>query len=210
MDTRYLYEVRPVRPINIGGKYIRRPCSMQLTKSEVLEFMKSASVYRRFSNINMEPIRVTGECLDILHQATYNPNYKSIDTVSSVAVVIPTQYQEVKSEHVKQKNEETCKDYKIEEQEKTEEKKLKEEESSVISSESIVKNETSYKDEEISETIDDDNEEDTDNIAKMESDSSSEPEKNNITINSGSGVAQFNLKGNKNNHNKNGKNNYKK
>jgi hypothetical protein len=68
---RYLYEVRPFRPVSFGGVSIRRACSMQLTKEEVMMFMGYGPVYRKFANTDMEPIKVTGENLNSLHQEKY-------------------------------------------------------------------------------------------------------------------------------------------
>lgn len=127
-DTRYLYEVRPVRPIIISGKSIRIPCSIQLTKAEVIEYMKSAAIYRRFSN--SEPVRVTGENLDALHQQTYNPNFKSVVSVPTISVPkIEITTPKITEDPVvaKPSVEET--------EEDNSGKKSKEEESSVISSE---------------------------------------------------------------------------
>src|SRR5574344_242259 len=73
MDSRYLYEVRPLRPITIsGGKSLRRPSSMQLTKEEVKTFLKYGPVYRKFTGEDVPPIKVTGDNLDQLHQPVYH------------------------------------------------------------------------------------------------------------------------------------------
>lgn len=72
-NERFLYEIRPIKPIKdlIPGKGIKAPCSMQLTKEEVLHCMKYGSVYRNFSDSGMNPIRVTGSTIDRLHNAKF-------------------------------------------------------------------------------------------------------------------------------------------
>ena len=64
---RYLYEVRPFRPVSFGGVSIRRACSMQLTKEEVMMFMGYGPVYRKFANTDIEPIIVTGKQIGRAH-----------------------------------------------------------------------------------------------------------------------------------------------
>lgn len=64
--TRYLYEVRPRKPVRIPGQratMVRR--SVLLTKDEVREYMKSGPVYRKSTKGEM--IQVTGGNLDKLH-----------------------------------------------------------------------------------------------------------------------------------------------
>lgn|SRR5574344_2437708 len=81
MEEKYLYEVRPIRAKMFGSTMIVRGCSIQLTKDEVLDFMKSGPVFRKFAG--KKEVRVSGDNLDQLHQAEYiNPT----DTVS-----IPTE-----------------------------------------------------------------------------------------------------------------------
>ena len=72
-NERFLYEIRPIKPIKdlIPGKGIKAPCSMQLTKEEALHCMKYGSVYRNFSDSGMNPIRVTGSTIDRLHNAKF-------------------------------------------------------------------------------------------------------------------------------------------
>lgn len=65
MEERFLYELRPVRPVVIGGRVSRVPCSVNLTKDEVIEYMKKCNVYRRFGATNL--VKVTGANLDSLH-----------------------------------------------------------------------------------------------------------------------------------------------
>ena len=71
MDDKYLYEVRPVKPIVIPeGRSIKRPSSLLLSKEEVKEVMKKARVYRKFPD-NINPVPVTGENLDELHKENF-------------------------------------------------------------------------------------------------------------------------------------------
>ena len=65
MEERFLYEIRPVRPIIINGRRTRRACSLNLTKDEVKEYLASANVYRRFGGTDV--VKVTGANLDQLH-----------------------------------------------------------------------------------------------------------------------------------------------
>lgn len=65
MEERFLYEIRPVRPIIINGRRTRRACSLNLTKDEVKEYLTSANVYRRFGGTDV--VKVTGANLDQLH-----------------------------------------------------------------------------------------------------------------------------------------------
>src|SRR5574344_346869 len=210
-DTRYLYEVRPVKPIIISGKSLRVPCSVQLTKEEVLEYMKSATIYRRFAA--SEPIRVTGENIDVVHQQTYNPNYKSVISVPTIS--IPKVEVPVVSV-VTQKPEKIDEDPIVpdhKEDEEDTEKKLKEEESSVISSDisedQKVAEETATNGEEkpeekhsSSDVVSDETETPTEVVAKSEVEQPAQ-----------TSVPSINLKGNnngKNNNHSNNKNNYKK
>lgn len=65
-NERYLYEVRPRRPVNIPGQratMTRR--TLQLTKDEVKEYMKNGPVYRK--STKGEIIQVTGGTLEKLH-----------------------------------------------------------------------------------------------------------------------------------------------
>lgn len=65
-NERYLYEVRPRKPVRIPGQratMTRR--SLQLTKEEVKEYMKSGPVYRK--SVKGELIQVTGGTLEKLH-----------------------------------------------------------------------------------------------------------------------------------------------
>lgn len=65
MEERYLYEVHPVRPVKVNGRLTRVPFSINLSKSEVMEYMKFGGVFRRFGAT--EIVKVTGENLDSLH-----------------------------------------------------------------------------------------------------------------------------------------------
>lgn len=72
MSNKFLYEVRPVKPVvTPDGRAKRRPFSSLLSKEEVMEYMKSANIYRRFVDAT-EPIKVTGETLDSLHREKFN------------------------------------------------------------------------------------------------------------------------------------------
>ena len=67
-DIRYLYEVKPLRPVPFGGRSVRVPASMLLTKDEVMYFMGYGPVYRKFVDTDiLEPVKVTGENIDSLH-----------------------------------------------------------------------------------------------------------------------------------------------
>ena len=63
----YTYQIIPRRPIRslIPGKNINKPCSMKLTKEQVLMCMKYGPVFRCMPG--KAPIRVTGKNLDSLH-----------------------------------------------------------------------------------------------------------------------------------------------
>ena len=59
MSERYLYEIRPVRPISIPGKpKMRQSTCALLTKEEVLEYMKYGAIYRKYADPNMAPVKV--------------------------------------------------------------------------------------------------------------------------------------------------------
>lgn len=78
MSNKFLYEVRPVKPVvTPDGRAKRRPFSSLLSKEEVMEYMKSANIYRRFADTT-EPIKVTGETLDSLHRERFNMDIKAI------------------------------------------------------------------------------------------------------------------------------------
>ncbi len=67
MDDRFMYQIRPRKPIInlIPGKGIRKPMSLKLTKEEVKKCISYGPDYRAFPSI--PPIRVTGSNLDTLH-----------------------------------------------------------------------------------------------------------------------------------------------
>lgn len=89
-NTRYTYEIRPTRPINIGGKPIRQPSSMLLTKSEVVSYMKYGPVYRKYVEKNVPPVRVTLSNLNNLHHPYgWKPVAATVENVNKVATVIP-------------------------------------------------------------------------------------------------------------------------
>lgn len=63
---KYLYEIRPKRPIPVPGDIpIRTRRSILLTKEEVMMFMQYGAVYRKYPT---EDVLVTGENLDQLHR----------------------------------------------------------------------------------------------------------------------------------------------
>ena len=70
MNESFMYQIVPRRPIRslIPGKNINRPCSLKLTKEQVILCMKYGPVYRCMPGSN--PIRVTGKNLDSLHVST--------------------------------------------------------------------------------------------------------------------------------------------
>lgn len=74
MSERYLYEIRPVRPISIPGKpKMRQSTCALLTKEEVLEYMKYGAIYRKYADPNMAPVKVTGENIGLLHRDPKSP-----------------------------------------------------------------------------------------------------------------------------------------
>lgn len=81
-DKRFMYEIRPLKPIKdlIPGKLLSRPCSMQLTKDEVLLCMKYGPVYRKIDG--RTPVKVTGDNLDELHK---DPNAGKVTNISEIA-----------------------------------------------------------------------------------------------------------------------------
>lgn len=96
-NTRYTYEIRPTRPINIGGKPIRQPSSMLLTKSEVVSYMKYGPVYRKYVEKNVPPVRVTLSNLNNLHHPYgWKPVAATVENVNKVATVIPPTVKNIK------------------------------------------------------------------------------------------------------------------
>lgn len=83
-ESRFMYEIHPIKPINnlIPGRSIVTPCSMQLTKEEVLLCMKNANVWRRFGSKPME--RVTIANLDQMH----TPNGHLLNSTDTVQQAI--------------------------------------------------------------------------------------------------------------------------
>lgn len=73
MESSFLYEFRPTRPTLLPGQSLRtnKPVSLNLTKVEVMDYMKYGPLYRRFTDANVNPIKVTGTNLSKLHVATY-------------------------------------------------------------------------------------------------------------------------------------------
>ena len=69
MSERFLYEVKPLRPIRkMGQKEMRRPFVALLTIDEVKEYMQYGPVYRKYADINKGMVKVTGENLSKLHR----------------------------------------------------------------------------------------------------------------------------------------------
>ena len=80
---RFLYEVKPLRPIRKPGQSeIRRPFVALLTIDEVKEYMKYGPVYRKYADVNKEMIKVTGENIAKLHR---DPEDKSKASKISVS-----------------------------------------------------------------------------------------------------------------------------
>lgn len=87
-DIRYLYEVRPRRPVRIPGKratLVRQ--SVQLTKSEVKEYMKAGPVYRK--SVTGQLFQVTGENLDKLHRSITEEGIVASESVKRVETTEP-------------------------------------------------------------------------------------------------------------------------
>ena len=68
----FLYEVRPlIKPVKTpDGRATRAPFSAMLTINQIKEYMKVASVYRKFPD-NTTPIKVTGGTLEELHREKF-------------------------------------------------------------------------------------------------------------------------------------------
>ncbi len=83
---KYLYEVRPNRPVvNKQGRTTRCPFSDLLTKEDVMGYMKSANIWRRFPD---GVVRVTGQNLDLLHRESMNNTYEENLSNSEVKVTV--------------------------------------------------------------------------------------------------------------------------
>ena len=83
---RFLYEVRPNRPIHIPGQSgIKKPFVSLLTLDEVREYMKYGPVYRKYADPNKEMVRVTGENMNKLHSAADD---KPVGGAVSVAEIL--------------------------------------------------------------------------------------------------------------------------
>ena len=84
---KYLYEVRPVKPVMTPeGKSTRRPFSSLLSKEEVMGYMRSCTIYRRFSNA-IAPVRVTGSNLEELHRDKYKEEKTIVSSPEQVAEI---------------------------------------------------------------------------------------------------------------------------
>ena len=98
MDDRFMYQIRPRKPIVnlIPGKGIRKPMSIKLTKEEVKKCIGYGPVYRAFPSI--PPIRVTGSNLDSLHvteEEYLNKDKKEVKPSNSTEKVVEEPKQEV-------------------------------------------------------------------------------------------------------------------
>nr|DAE34040.1 MAG TPA: hypothetical protein [Caudoviricetes sp.] len=71
MSETFLYEVVPHRPIRglVSGKAITRPMVLLLDKEDVIECLKKATVYRRFSSNKRE--KVTLYTVDRFHRKDF-------------------------------------------------------------------------------------------------------------------------------------------
>lgn len=71
MSETFLYEVVPHRPIRglVSGKAITRPMVLLLDKEDVIECLKKATVYRRFSSNKRE--KVTIYTVDRFHRKDF-------------------------------------------------------------------------------------------------------------------------------------------
>lgn len=98
-NERYLYEVRPRKPVRIPGQratLARR--SLQLTKEEVKEYLKSGPVYRK--SVKGELIQVTGGTLEKLHAQFGSWNVETRAPTSQTS--IPSTHTENRSQHTYQ------------------------------------------------------------------------------------------------------------
>lgn len=98
MDDRFMYQIRPRKPIVnlIPGKGIRKPMSIKLTKEEVKKCIGYGPVYRAFPSI--PPIRVTGSNLDSLHvteEEYLNKDKKEVKPSNSTEKTVEEPKQEV-------------------------------------------------------------------------------------------------------------------
>ena len=86
---RFLYEVRPMRPIIIPGKQgVKKPFTALLTIDEVRDYMKYGPVFRKYAEYGKEMVRVTGENINLLHRA---PESNTPAKKISVADVLPAE-----------------------------------------------------------------------------------------------------------------------
>lgn len=84
MSERFLYEIRPNRPVNFPG--VGRtimPQTALLTKEEALDYLTYGPVYRKYTEVNIPPVRVNGENINLLHQP-YKMEQKNNISVSDV------------------------------------------------------------------------------------------------------------------------------
>lgn len=107
---KYLYEVRPNRPVvNKEGRITRCPFSDLLTKEDVMGYMKSANIWRRFPD---GVVRVTGQNLDLLHREKMDKvnssemNEENLsDSEVKVTIVEPKEEEVIPAEIVEKANE---------------------------------------------------------------------------------------------------------
>ena len=163
---KYLYEVRPVKPVMTPeGKSTRRPFSSLLSKEEVMGYMRSCTIYRRFSNA-IAPVRVTGSNLEELHRDKYKEEKTIISSPEQVAEIplnekpkdIEYPSFDEESSAVEEKNENPVEDPIVNEEEKVEDISTEEvtDEKSEIVEESIETTvEESVSEESVVETIED-------------------------------------------------------
>ena len=112
MSERFLYEVRPMRPIHIPGQErSKKPFVALLTKEEVKEYMQYGPVYRKYADPNKEMVRVTGSNIDSLHHTMPEdgkPNRPVSDiiplekAVEPVKVELPKEEEEPKKSNVEE------------------------------------------------------------------------------------------------------------
>ena len=72
-EPMFMYTVHPKRVITglTSGTVLRAARSLKLTKNDVLNCLKKASVYRRFEGPDAPVVRVTVDCVDRLHNEKF-------------------------------------------------------------------------------------------------------------------------------------------
>ena len=85
MEKRFLYEVRPIRPIHIPGKVGgRKIFTALLNIDEVKQYMQYGPVYRKFADPNKEMVLVTGANISNLHRDVDDISNKPIKSTSTI------------------------------------------------------------------------------------------------------------------------------